>query len=45
MQKDFKENNLKPYAVKSANTRGRLFNEKEHNECFYIYIKCKYNIK
>jgi dGTPase len=31
MQKDFKENNLKPYAVKSANTRGRLFNEKEHN--------------
>ena len=31
MQKDFKENNLKPYAVKSANTRGRLINEKEHN--------------
>jgi dGTPase len=29
MQKKYNENNLKPYAVKSANTKGRIFNEIE----------------
>ena len=29
MQKNYKENNLKSYAVKSSNTKGRIFNETE----------------
>ena len=29
MQKKYKEKTLKPYAVKSTNTRGRIFHEKE----------------
>ena len=29
MQKDYKENHLKPYAIKSINSKGRIYNEKE----------------
>jgi len=31
MQKDFKEKYLKPYATKSTNSKGRVFNEKENS--------------
>ena len=31
MQKKYNENHLKPYAVKSINTKGRFFNEFESN--------------
>ena len=31
MQKNFKENHLKPYAVKSINSKGRIYNEKENS--------------
>ena len=31
MQKNFKENYLKPYAVKSINSKGRLYKEKENS--------------
>ena len=30
MQKNYRENNLKSYAVKSSNTKGRIFNEIEN---------------
>tara|TARA_B100001245_G_scaffold162013_1_gene122061 strand:- start:521 stop:649 length:129 start_codon:yes stop_codon:yes gene_type:complete len=30
MQKDYKENHLKCYAVKSLNTRGRIYKEEEN---------------
>ena len=29
MQKNYKENHLKPYAIKSINSKGRIYNEKE----------------
>ena len=31
MQKNFKENHLKPYAVKSINSKGRIYKEQEHS--------------
>jgi len=31
MQKNFKENHLKPYAIKSINSKGRIYNEKENS--------------
>ena len=31
MQKKFKENHLKPYAVRSVNTKGRVYKEKENS--------------
>ena len=31
MQKNYKENNLKPYAIKSINSKGRIYNEKENS--------------
>jgi len=31
MQKYFKENHLKPYAVKSVNSKGRIYNEQENS--------------
>ena len=31
MQKNFKENNLKSYAIKSINSKGRIYNEKENS--------------
>ena len=31
MQKDCKENHLKPYAIKSINSKGRIYNEKENS--------------
>jgi dGTPase len=31
MQKDFKEKYLKPYATKSTNTKGRVYNEEENS--------------
>lgn len=30
MQKNYKENHLKPYAIKSINSKGRIYNEKEN---------------
>ena len=30
MQKDYKENHLKPYAIKSINSKGRIYNESEN---------------
>jgi len=31
MQKNYKENHLKPYAIKSINSKGRIYNEKENS--------------
>ena len=31
MQKNYKENYLKPYAIKSINSKGRIYNEKENS--------------
>jgi len=31
MQKNCKENHLKPYAIKSINSKGRIYNEKENS--------------
>ena len=31
MQKNFKEDHLKPYAIKSINSKGRIYNEKENS--------------
>ena len=31
MQKNYKENHLKPYAVKSVNSKGRIYKEPEHS--------------
>ena len=31
MQKNYKENHLKPYAIKSINSTGRIYNEKENS--------------
>jgi len=31
MQKNFTENHLKPYAIKSINSKGRIYNEKENS--------------
>jgi len=30
MQKNYKENHLKPYAVKSINSKGRIYKEPEN---------------
>ena len=31
MQKNYKENHLKPYAIKSINSKGRIYNEQENS--------------
>ena len=31
MQKNYKENHFKPYAIKSINSKGRIYNEKENS--------------
>ena len=31
MQKNYKENHLKPYAVKSVNSKGRIYKETENS--------------
>ena len=31
MQKNYKENHLKPYAIRSINSKGRIYNEKENS--------------
>ena len=44
MQKEYYEINLKPYAIKSSNSKGRIYQEKENSIRFHVSKESQFGI-